>query len=1118
MAEILFGEIEENFWIANDPDFESLLGRKVLESAEEIEKNGTLDIIVNRPGRLEVEVVEPGELLPFMVKLVRREEGWFWDCDCTCSWPCNHLGSILLRIRNNDKLKIFARQEIEPEERLDDSGELFQKVDEARQRLGSAKDDVQEFPLAPEEQKYLDLEDVINNKKKPASLPGMLVFTMLKGSDGVNRIAPGALKVSSSGKPGKLDDIFAIERISSDISAEEELLLEKVRASYSKEIPVLPEIFLFVNERAHLYLPAEKKFYNFREYGRLKAGFRFSGILKNNDLEFFPVFVPEVVNESDLHARDLIGYTDEEGGSDKGAAKNRIGLKSSANEYRLDEIHISGNRIFCLDAGKVEIGYLNSDPDTRFILSMMKQSSRKVSSAEINRIKALASERNPGNIQFDFSLEKAEVISRAPDTILNMSHGREECRISFWFRYGVQEIHHSSSVQHLNGGLDENGKVLFLQKRNPEFEGLVMDAIRAGFKKHLAAERGPYNRFLSNDEHDLTIMLDINQFFDLHAPFLMEKEIEIRINGRKIVKSSSISFNVKMNNDWFDIKLDFPDEEGEVYIDDELLQHNVIQKGGKYIILTTEDIQELVKLQKMGMDAHGYLKTSSDNLGVIDIIYEQTIEKENLLKQKKEIIDHLKNFSDHREVVPLGLNATLREYQEEGFQRLTFWHKYHLNGCLADDMGLGKTVQTLAHLQKLKEDDNLSVSLLIAPVVTIPNWEAEAARFTPDIKTFRHAGTGKLKSWRKGKSFDLIIVSYNTLRNDVEFFSEVEFDYIILDEAHYVKNAASQTFKSIRGLKSRHRLSLTGTPLENNTLELWTQMNFLNPWLLGSLKEFRNVYARPIEKMGDQGAMDTLRAVISPFFLRRKKDEVLDDLPPKEEILVYSEMGVEQEAAYNKMKAALRQRVLDLLENNEGRKSAVEILTFMLKLRQMAILPVLADKKYSDLPSCKMDSLFLLLEEVLSENHKVLIFSQFTSVIDYLEAYCKKKRLKHVTLTGSTRDRAVPVKKFQEDENVRIFLLSLKAGGVGINLTAADYVILFDPWWNPAAEAQAVDRAHRMGQKRKVFTYRIIARNTIEEKIMALQQRKKELADNLISDSGGAFSSMDKDDILNLFQ
>ena len=659
---------------------------------------------------------------------------------------------------------------------------------------------------------------------------------------------------------------------------------------------------------------------------------------------------------------------------------------------------------------------------------------------------------------------------------------------------------------------------MILAERNRDFEKLMMDAVRSGFGDETAAESGPYNRYFSREDHDLTLNIGLNEFFGRHAPFLMEKEIEIQINGRKILKSSSISFNVKGDQDWFDIRLELPVGEGVIELDDELSVSGSVKRGGNYIILTAEDMQELVRLQKMGMDAGGYLKTSTDNLGVIDIIYEKALEKENILKQKKDIIEQLKNYSHEQPPVPKGLKAVLRAYQVEGYHILAFWHRYSLNGCLADDMGLGKTVQTLAHLQRLKEEDKLGVSLLVAPVVTLPNWEAEAARFVPDISIIRHAGPRRLKSWKKRRGYDIILISYTTLRNDAEFFSTMEFDYIILDEAHYVKNAASQTFKAIRSLKSRHRLSLTGTPLENNTLELWTQMNFLNPWLLGTLKEFKNSYARPIEKNNDQGAVDSLRALISPFILRRKKEDVLDDLPPKEEILLYSEMDVVQEEAYGRLKSALRQRVLELFDSGEGKKSAVEILTFMLKLRQMALLPMLVDKKYMDVPSCKMDSLFLLLEEILSENHKVLIFSQFKKVIDYLDNFCRKNRMKHVVMTGETKDRGTPVRRFQEDPEVRIFLLSLKAGGIGINLTAADYVILFDPWWNPAAEAQAVDRAHRMGQKRKVFTYRIITRNTIEEKIMTLQQRKKELADNLISDEAGSFSAMDREDILNLFQ
>ena len=1094
MAEILFGEIEESLWTTNEPDLEGYLGEKNYSSAEDIEKNGKTALISNRPGRLEAEIIEPGELLPYSVKLVRRDDVWFWDCDCACSWPCAHLGALILGINRNDSLKIFSRKNIPKISRLEDTGELFTKVEEVRKTLNTEAATVKTLVLPAVNQNFLNLEmngDCSKKRKDEKDPEGVLVFSMQDGSDGVIRISPAVLRMKPNGKPGKLEELFSRELLSGAISPEEELLLEKVRSSYSKEIPLLSEIFTFLSGLARLYLEKERVFYHFYPCDQLKADFRFSGILKNKDIEFKPAFLP-------------IPAIPGQAGSEKG--------------YGLTNIHISGDTIFCLATGTPEIRFLKTDSNTRFIIAMMKQSYRKLSSTEINRLKALTVERHPENLQFDFNLEKAQVQTHPPETILKIVHGSQECRLSFWFRYGVQEIHHSSSLHHLFGGTNDNQKVLFLQQRNQDFEGLIMDAVRSRFKENMAAETGPYNRFFQKDDHDITLTLGITDFFKLHAPFLMEKEIEIRINDKTLVRSSSLSFNVKKKQDWFDIRLEFPGVDGDILLAEELMSSNVVQKGTSYIILTTEDIHKLIKLQKMGMDTKGFLKAATDNLGVVDLIYEQTLEKENLLEQKKDIIDKLKQFSDKSEPLPNGLKAVLRDYQQEGFQRLSFWHRYHLNGCLADDMGLGKTIQTLALLQRLKETGRFKVSLLLAPVVTLPNWEAEAARFSPDLKVFRHSGNNRLKSPDELEGKDVIIVSYNTLRNDIQFFSSCEFYYIILDEAHYVKNAASQTFKAIRSLKSRHRLSLTGTPLENNTLELWTQMNFLNPWLLGSMKDFKNIYARPIEKMGDAGAADTLRALISPFIIRRRKDEVLDELPPKEEILVYSEMGLEQEEEYNRMKAALRQRVLDLLEQSEGKKSTVEILTFMLKLRQMAILPGLIDKKYADIPSCKMDTLFLLLEEALLENHKVLIFSQFTSVIDHLEKHLRVNRLKFVTLTGATKDRAEPVNQFQDDPETRIFLLSLKAGGVGINLTAADYVILFDPWWNPAAEAQAVDRAHRMGQKRKVFTYRIIARNTIEEKIMALQQQKKELTDALISDSSGAFSSMGKDDILNLFQ
>ena len=466
---------------------------------------------------------------------------------------------------------------------------------------------------------------------------------------------------------------------------------------------------------------------------------------------------------------------------------------------------------------------------------------------------------------------------------------------------------------------------------------------------------------------------------------------------------------------------------------------------------------------------------------------------------------------------PERINATLRPYQLNGYSWLRTLHDMGYAGCLADDMGLGKTLQTLSLLQSLKEAENLKTSLLVAPVVTLANWEREMDKFTPDLSYYRHAGSERHDDAELFGRYDLVIVSYHTLRNDVDLFLDRVFDYIILDEAHYIKNASSIIFKSIRSLKSHHRLSLTGTPIENNTMELWSQFNFLNSGLLGSQKDFISRFANPIEKKKDKAALDLLRERVSPFILRRKKEDVLDDLPPKEIIINYCEMGEAQSALYNKYRNYYRARVKGLLDEKGVAGSSMEIFQFILKLRQIAIFPPMSGNEGKSVASCKMDALISLLDEILEEDHKILIFSQFLGSLKAMEDHCRSQHWDYSFITGQTSDREEQIRRFQEEEDVKVFLLSLKAGGVGINLTAADYVVLFDPWWNPAAERQAIDRAHRMGQKRKVLSYKMIARDTIEEKILKMQEEKTALLEGVISEDAGFFGSLQENEIVDLF-
>jgi non-specific serine/threonine protein kinase len=378
-------------------------------------------------------------------------------------------------------------------------------------------------------------------------------------------------------------------------------------------------------------------------------------------------------------------------------------------------------------------------------------------------------------------------------------------------------------------------------------------------------------------------------------------------------------------------------------------------------------------------------------------------------------------------------------------------------------------------------------------------------------------GSARIKDAARLYEYDLIITSYQTMSRDIGLFASMDFHYLILDEAQYIKNSASQTFKAVRSIHAGTRLSLTGTPVENRSHELWSQMDFLNPGLLGSSQDFQNRFARAIEVNKDLKAAETLRKKTSPFILRRKKEDVAPELPDKEEIIFYTEMGPGQWKLYDSIRKQYRSNLKKTLVKNSVGGSLFEILEGLLRLRQAALMPSLIDKKFTRVESCKFEALKEMVSEIISEDHKVLIFSQFVKVLDQLREHFDEKKVDYSYIDGSTRKRAEEIKRFQEDEKRKLFLLSLKAGGVGINLTAADYVIIFDPWWNPAVEAQAIDRSHRIGQTRRVIAYKYIVKNTIEEKMLELQNKKKKLVDDIISDESTLLTSLSRDEIMDLF-
>ena len=482
-------------------------------------------------------------------------------------------------------------------------------------------------------------------------------------------------------------------------------------------------------------------------------------------------------------------------------------------------------------------------------------------------------------------------------------------------------------------------------------------------------------------------------------------------------------------------------------------------------------------------------------------------------------LERLRNFDKIEQYeTPKGLLANLRPYQKAGYDWLRFLAEYKLGGCLADDMGLGKTIQALAFLQSQKE---LKIAenptLLVMPTSLIYNWLKEIEKFTPNLKTFVYTGTNREKNTEQFDSYDLILTSYGILRIDIDFIKNYRFNYVILDESQSIKNPTSHISKAVMQLNSANRLILTGTPLENSTMDLWTQLTFINPGLLGTQSFFRNEYQIPIEKHQDIEKTKRLYSLIKPFMMRRHKSQVATELPPKVESIHYCDMTEEQEKCYEQAKSYYRNIILEQIEEKGFGKSQMTVLQGLTKLRQLANHPLMIDENYVG-DSGKNEEVLQKLETIVEEGHKVLIFSQFVKHLSIFRKHLDENKVDYCYLDGSTSNRQEQVERFQNDDSVKVFLISLKAGGLGLNLTAAEYVFLLDPWWNPAIEAQAIDRAHRIGQQNTVFTYKFITRNSVEEKILALQRNKRKLFDNLITIEENFVKSLSKADILSLLE
>ena len=667
----------------------------------------------------------------------------------------------------------------------------------------------------------------------------------------------------------------------------------------------------------------------------------------------------------------------------------------------------------------------------------------------------------------------------------------------------------------------DNGKVLMV-KRNKEAEQEFISKLG---NLHSQFIPQPQNKSLVLKGADVLK----NNWFFLFVDAM--KEMKVPVYGFEALKNFRFNtakpathIHLSSGMDWFDAKVELTFGEQHIGIDE--IQKALANKqsfvqlnDGALGILPDEWIKKYSLLFKVGEGKNNQLRLSKFHLSVIDELYDQRDEQE-LSFELDEKYERLRNFKNIPETpIPLQLENRLRPYQLSGFHWLNYLNSVGWGGILADDMGLGKTVQALSMLQHFCEEEGGLKALVVCPTTLIYNWENEIKKFTPSLTWRIHHGNTRAKRKEDFGDDNIIITTYGTLRSDVQMLMKISFDYVILDESQAIKNPASKVTKAAGLLKATNRVCMSGTPLQNNTFDIYAQMNFLNPGLLGSVEFFRNEFSTPIDKFGEPEQKEHLKKLLYPFILRRTKEQVAKDLPEKTETILFCEMEDAQRDVYDAYRNSYRNKILGVIDEQGVGKSQLTILQGLMKLRQICDSPAILneDEKYPN-DSIKLEELTREITENIGE-HKALVFSQFLGMLSLIKQKLTENNIEFEYFDGSTSaaDREKAIQNFQTNEKCRVFLISLKAGGVGLNLTAADYVYIVDPWWNPAVEQQAIDRTHRIGQTKNIFAYRMICKDTIEDKILQLQERKRILAKELISDDQAFVKSLTKEDVEYLF-
>lgn len=668
-------------------------------------------------------------------------------------------------------------------------------------------------------------------------------------------------------------------------------------------------------------------------------------------------------------------------------------------------------------------------------------------------------------------------------------------------------------------GLDEKGESFILDRNTTEEERFVASLL----------QQHPDFEVIDGIEY---VYLPKSRFLNENwflPAFESWKEQGIEVLGFNKLKNNKLNQNkakiavqVSKGLDWFETKINVAFAGEQVSL--KSLQKAIKNKtryvtlgDGTHGVLPEEWLEKMARFFRHGEVKEDRIRSSNLLLTAIDTLYEEEDLDDALKLEVETLKQKMASFKSIEKVeVPKSLNANLRSYQKEGLNWLNFLDEFNFGGCLADDMGLGKTIQILAFLLLQRKRKEGNTNLIVVPTSLIFNWEKEIAKFAPDLKYKTIYGANRIKNTDDFSEYELILTSYGTLLSDIKFLKDFRFNYAILDESQAIKNPESQRFKAVRLIQARNRLVMTGTPIENNTFDIYAQLTFACPGLLGTKTQFRDEFSTPIDRFSDIARTEELKRRVNPFVLRRTKKQVATELPEKTEMILYCEMGQEQRQVYDALKNDMRE-YLNASKKKKQHLDTMHILAALTKLRQICNSPaLLKDDEFYGEESAKIN---VLMEEINTKkkDHKLLIFSQFVGMLDLIKIALEKENIKYSYLTGQSKNREKIVEEFQDSDEIRVFLISLKAGGTGLNLTEADYVYLVDPWWNPAVENQAIDRCYRIGQEKHVMAVRLIASDTIEEKIMQLQNDKRSLASDLIQTDQSISKSFSETDWMDLF-